>query len=144
MDPAGQKPQRTKVLFVCIGNSCRSQLAEAIARYHASDVMEAESAGTSPFGSVAAPTLAVLQENGIRAEGHYSKGIDEVRDFFEPEIVVNMSGRLVNGMFPTATMMEWQIDDPFGSDPETYRRIYGQIEKRVNKLAAELRKKEKK
>lgn len=144
MDRPGQEPQRTRVLFVCIGNSCRSQLAEAIARYHASDVIEAESAGTSPFGSVAPPTLAVLQENGIRAEGHYSKGIDDVKEFFEPEIVVNMSGRRMNGLFPDATVMEWEVDDPFGSDPQTYRRIYGQIEKRVSKLAEELRKREKK
>lgn len=144
MDGPPQESQRTKVLFVCVGNSCRSQLAEAIARDHASDVIEAESAGTSPFGSVAAPTLAVLQENGIRAEGHYSKGIDEVMEFFEPEIVVNMSGRTMNGIFPDATVMKWEIDDPFGSEPQTYRRIYGQIEKRVSKLAEELRKKEKK
>ena len=144
MDTSERGPQRTKVLFVCVGNSCRSQLAEAIARDHASDVIEAESAGTSPFGSVAGPTLAVLQENGIRAEGHYSKGIDEVREFFEPEIVVNMSGRTMDGMFPLAALTEWEIDDPFGSEPETYRRIYAQIEKRVNKLAEELRKKGKK
>ena len=144
MGASPQAPQRTKVLFVCVGNSCRSQLAEAIARDHASDVIEAESAGTSPFGSVAAPTLATLQENGIRAEGHYSKGIDDVKEFFEPEIVVNMSGRTMNGVFPGAILVEWEIDDPFGSDPETYRRIYAQIEKRVSNLAAELRKKEKK
>ncbi|MGH9728073.1 MAG: low molecular weight phosphatase family protein [Candidatus Acidiferrales bacterium] len=129
------------MLFVCIGNSCRSQLAEAIARHYASDVIETESAGTSPFGSVAGPTLAVLQENGIRAEGHYSKGIDDVTEFFKPEIVVNMSGRTMNGTFPGATLVEWEVDDPFGSDPETYRRIYAQIEKRVIRLAAELRKK---
>ncbi|HEV2183114.1 MAG TPA: low molecular weight phosphatase family protein [Candidatus Acidoferrales bacterium] len=144
MDASEREPQRTKVLFVCVGNSCRSQLAEAIARHHASDVIEAESAGTSSFGSVAAPTLAVLQENGIRAEGHYSKGIDEVIEFFEPAIVVNMSGRTMNGIFPGASVVEWEIDDPFGSEAETYRRIYAQIEKRVSKLAAELRKKDKK
>ena len=144
MGASPQEPQRTKVLFICVGNSCRSQLAEAIAREHASDVIEAESAGTSPFGSVAAPTLAVLQENGIRAEGHYSKGIDDVLEFFDPEIVVNMSGRAMNGIFPDATVLEWEVDDPFGSDPETYRRIYAQIEKRVNKLVGELRKKGKK
>ncbi|HLJ40340.1 MAG TPA: arsenate reductase ArsC [Candidatus Acidoferrales bacterium] len=143
MDASDQEPQRTKVLFVCVGNSCRSQLAEAIARHYASDVIEAESAGTSPFGSVAPPTLAVLQENGIRAEGHYSKGMDDVSEFFDPEIVVNMSGRTLDGMFPGAALTEWQIDDPFGSEAQTYRRIYGQIEKRVSKLAAELRKKAK-
>ncbi|HEV2615691.1 MAG TPA: hypothetical protein VGU63_03665 [Candidatus Acidoferrales bacterium] len=144
MDESLQESQRTRVLFICVGNSCRSQLAEAIARHYASDVIETESAGTSPFGSVAAPTLGVLQENGIRAEGHYSKGIDDVLEFFKPEIVVNMSGRAMNGMFPGAAVVKWEVDDPFGSDPQTYRRIYAQIEKRVIKLAAELRKKEKK
>jgi protein-tyrosine-phosphatase len=115
-------------------------LAEAIARHSAPDLIEAESAGTSPFGRVAAATLAVLQENGIRAEGHYSKGIDDVRAFFEPQIVVNMSGRVMDGVFPDAALVEWEIEDPFGSDPKTYRRIYAKIEKRVNQLAAELRK----
>lgn len=130
--------QRTKVLFVCIGNSCRSQLAEAIARHYAPDLIEAESAGTSPFGRVAPPTLAVLQEMGIRAEGHYSKSIDDVMAIFAPQIVVNMSGREIDGMFPGANVVDWRIEDPFGSDPETYRRIYGEIEEQVKKLAARL------
>jgi len=140
MDTPEQEPQRTKVLFVCVGNSCRSQLAEAIARHHAPDLIEAESAGTRPLGFVARETLAVLQENGIRAEGHHSKSIDDARILFEPEIVVNMSGRRLNGMFPSATILDWEIEDPFGDDLETYQRIYAAIEKRVKKLVMDLRK----
>ena len=140
MDATALEPQRTKVLFVCVGNSCRSQLAEAIARQYAPDLIEAESAGTRPLGFVALETLAVLQENGIRAEGHHSKSIDEARILFEPKIVVNMSGRRLNGMFPDATVLDWEIEDPFGNDAETYQRIYAEIERRVKKLVIDLRK----
>ena len=139
MNTLENRRRRTKVLFVCIGNSCRSQLAEAIARQHAADVIEAESAGTAPLGFVARETLAALQENGIRAEGHYSKSIEEAGTFFEAEMVVNMSERRLDGMFPGAAVVEWKIEDPFGSGPEVYQRIYAEIEGRVKKLAANLR-----
>ena len=55
-------PPRTKVLFLCIGNACRSQMAEAIARHSASDVIEATSAGLVPFGEIPSTTLEVLRE----------------------------------------------------------------------------------
>ena len=64
---------RVKVLFLCIGNSCRSQMAEAIARHRAEDIIEPSSAGLVPFGEIAPPTLKVLDEAGISASGQYSK-----------------------------------------------------------------------
>ncbi len=130
--------RRKKILFVCIGNSCRSQMAEALARYHAAELIEAESAGISPLGVVSREALAVLQEMGIRAEGHYSKSINDALQFFAPEIVVNMSGRKLNVSFGTAEMLDWKVADPYGSDLETYRRICGDIESRVKKLVREL------
>lgn len=132
--------RRYKVLFVCVGNSCRSQIAEAIARHYAPHVMEAESAGISPLGRVALETLAVLQEKGIRAEGHYSKSISDVLEFFEPQVVVNMSGHKLNGWFARETVLEWDIEDPYGTEMGIYRRIYGNIEEKVKKLASDLRK----
>jgi len=140
MSAAGENPQRVKVLFVCVGNSCRSQIAEAIARHYAPHLIDAESAGTAPHGRVALETLAVLQERGIRAEGHYSKSISEVLAFFEPQIIVNMSGQRLNGWFARETILDWKIEDPFGSDLEIYRRIYKSIEEKVKKLASDLRK----
>lgn len=140
MKKAAKNPQRTKVLFVCVGNSCRSQIAEAIARHFAPHTIDAESAGTLPHGRVAMETLAVLQEKGIRAEGHYSKSISEALEFFEPQIIVNMSGGRLNGWFGRETILDWKIEDPFGSDLEIYRRIYESIEKNVKKLAKDLRK----
>ncbi len=132
--------QRVKVLFVCVGNSCRSQMAEAIARHYAPHMMDAESAGTSPLGRVALETMAVLQEKGIRAEGHYSKSITEVLGFFEPQIVVNMSGQKLNGWFSRGPILEWKIEDPYGSEMGIYRRIYKSIEEKVKKLASDLHK----
>jgi protein-tyrosine-phosphatase len=119
-------------------------MAEAIARYHAPKLIEAESAGTVPFGRVAPETLAVLQEIGIRAEGHYSKSINDVLEFFEPQIVVNMSGQELNGWFATKEIVDWKVGDPFGSDLEIYRRICRNIEGKVKKLADDLEQEKKK
>lgn len=143
MNSPGPGPRKTRVLFVCIGNSCRSQIAEALARHIYPDLIEAESAGLAPLGIVARETLAALQERGIRAEGLYSKGISDAGAFFEPEIVVNISGHRVNGFFPQTKTLEWEIKDPFGSDPETYRQIIRVTEQLLKNLADELQRGEK-
>lgn len=119
-------------------------MAEALARHHAPDLIEAESAGLSPFGSVAPETLAVLQEIGIRAEGHYSKSINDVLQFFEPQMVVNMCGKNLNGWFATKDIVDWKVEDPFGNELEIYRRICRNIEGKMHKLVADLRREKKK
>src|SRR5260370_18049171 len=84
--------QRTKVLFLCIGNACRSQMAEAIARHSASDVIDPSSAGLVPFGEIPSTTLTVLRERGISAEGQSSNPL-RPEDVSVAEIVINMSAR---------------------------------------------------
>jgi protein-tyrosine-phosphatase len=83
---------RTKVLFLCIGNACRSQMAEAIARHGASDVIEASSAGLVPFGEIPATTLDTLRERGISANGQSSKALRS-EDVVAVDLVINMTGR---------------------------------------------------
>jgi arsenate reductase (thioredoxin) len=144
MNQQKTKSPPTKVLFVCIGNSCRSQMAEAIARYRAPNLIVAESAGIRPLGQVAPEALAVLQESGIRAEGHYSKSINEVLQFFEPQIVVNMSGHKLAGWFATDEILDWKVEDPYGSELEVYRRICRNIEDKVKKLLDDLEREKKK
>lgn len=109
-------------------------MAEALVRYHASNLIEAESAGVRPLGHVSPEALAVLQEMGIRAEGHYSKSINDVLQFFEPEIVVNMSGQKLQGWFATKEIIDWKVQDPYGSELETYRKICSTIEAKVLKF----------
>ncbi len=66
-----------RLLFVCTGNSARSQLAEGLANHLGAGRVEAQSAGTMPFG-VSSYAVAVLRERGIDIAGHYSKGLDDV------------------------------------------------------------------
>jgi arsenate reductase (thioredoxin) len=70
---------KSKVLFLCTGNSCRSQIAEAIVNARLSEQWEAQSAGTRPAGYVHPMAIQVLQEIGIVHAGH-SKSVDEIRD----------------------------------------------------------------
>ena len=103
-----------RVLFVCLGNSCRSPMAEAIARRNASDVIEASSAGLAPLGFVAEMTIKTLLRNGYPVEGLRSKPI--LREAWEAaDIVINMSGRARELAFREyARVEDWDIEDPYG------------------------------
>ncbi len=138
-DISKSEPRRVKVLFVCLGNSCRSPMAEAIARHAAADVIEASSAGMIALGFVARPTIRVLEELGYAAEGLHSKML--TRDAVDSaDLVVNMSGRSFPQLANGHTQVEdWEVGDPFGEDPEVYRKICKEIERRVEELAARLR-----
>lgn len=132
--------QRSKVLFLCLGNACRSQMAEAIAKHVAADVIEPSSAGLVPFGEITGPTLAVLGEHGISAEGQSSKSLRS--DLMSSaDLVVNMTGRSGAAIFtePTPPVEDWAVGDPFGFDLGVYRSIRDQIEARVEDLARRLR-----
>ena len=80
-----------KVLFVCVGNCVRSQMAEAIARRDASDVIVPESAGLHPLGFIDKTAIAVLAERGISVAGQHSKGLRD-HTLSKPDLVINMSG----------------------------------------------------
>ena len=131
---------RTRVLFVCYGNACRSQMAEGFAKAFHSDVIEAESAGVSPLGFVPPETAASMLELDISLVGHHSKGMDAV-DLRSFDLVVNMSGF----PFPTAftravTVVEWDVDDPYTGNEKKYRKVRDDIERRVAQLAESIRK----
>src|SRR6266404_2580302 len=112
------KTRRAKVLFVCIGNSCRSPMAEAIARQDALQEIEASSAGLAP--------------QPISAEAWESA-----------DVVINMSGRAREFAFRNFTghakAEDWQIEDPYG-DAEKYQGTYEAVQRRVTELAQRIRK----
>jgi len=130
--------KRTRVLFVCVGNSCRSPMAEALARHSASDVFEATSAGISPLGHVADLTRKILLEKGVNASGLESKGVREAAAV-APELLINMTGIPGRTIFPDMIVEDWDVEDPYGEDLATYRRICEDIEARVEELAERLR-----
>lgn len=138
--PPAALPLLQRVLFVCIGNSCRSPMAEALARHLAADVIEPSSAGLRPLGYVMEETLVVLAEAGVPCDGLASKPLR--RDALTAaSLVVNLSGTPAEKLFDVAAspVEDWQVGDPFGSDLGVYRRIRDEIETRVRDLARRLR-----
>jgi arsenate reductase (thioredoxin) len=143
-DPATQptskeKSNRKKVLFICLGNACRSPMAEAIARRDAADVIEACSAGLSPLGYVPVLTTQTLATNGYSIESLASTPITrEVWD--AADMVINMSGVAKERAFTDPGKVEdWDVQDPYGSDPVLYQTIYEDIQRKVAQLAERLR-----
>lgn len=136
------KTRRAKVLFVCIGNSCRSPMAEAIAWRDASQEIEASSAGLAPLGFVAEMTTLTLLKNGYAFDGLASKSL--LSEAWESaDMVINMSGRASEVAFcnfrADAKIEDWEIEDPYG-DSEKYQGTFEKVQQRVAELAGRLRK----
>jgi arsenate reductase len=130
-------PGRKRVLFVCVGNSCRSQMAEGFAKALGGDLLEVHSAGLSPALFVQPETHEVMAEHGIRLIGQRPKGIEMLaREPFD--VVVNMSGQLLPRL-QAARVIEWRVRDPIGRSESVYRDVAAQIEQLVRGLISELR-----
>jgi protein-tyrosine-phosphatase len=128
-----------RILFICIGNSCRSPMAEAITRSLAGDRVEALSAGLSPLGWISDQTLSTLRTLGYDVEGLSSKGLQDV-PLENVDIVVSLLGGRGLDAIPVAvgTRREsWPIVDPFGEDEELYLAVARELESRIGQLLAE-------
>jgi arsenate reductase len=134
-----------KVLFVCTGNSCRSQMAEGFTRHYGRGVIEPYSAGTHPT-ALHPVTVDVMAERGIDISGHRSKGIADVPQ--DVEVVVTVCDQAAEEcpLFPGAhTMLHWSLPDPAkatGTPEEvkaTFRAVRDDIEARVRSLVRQLR-----
>jgi len=140
---------KIKVLFLCVGNSCRSQIAEGWARHLKSDVIEAYSAGIRPIG-VSSRTIKVMAEAGVDISAHTSKGVDELVGInFDYVVTVCDNARQQCPMFPGRTKhVHKAFDDPYfatGSEEEimaVFRRVRDQIKAFVEKLPDNLTGKE--
>ncbi len=131
--------QRTKkrILFVCIGNSCRSQMAEGFARAYGADILTAASAGLSPASIVQPLTKQVLANRNIRIDDQFPKGMEILtREQFD--VIVNMSGQRLP-LAPGAVVREWPVRDPIGEQEPVYKSVAEQIEGLVMRLILELR-----
>lgn len=127
------------VLFVCVGNSCRSQMAEGFMRHHSGGRVEAHSAGTRPASQVSDKAVEVMLEGGIDISGQRPKAIDPVLAA-SVDRVISM-GRGVEescpaGLFEGAE--DWGLDDPYGLGLEKYREVRDEIGRRVRRLLEEL------
>jgi arsenate reductase len=139
--PQQQHPQKLRVMFVCIGNSCRSPMAESIAIRDAADLFESSSAGLSPLGVVQKLTLETLQRNGYPIDALQSKAIRK-EEWADADLIINMSGYSKQRTFPHTDWQkveDWEVEDPYGSSPEDYQRVFEDIRTRIESLTARLR-----
>ena len=129
---------KAKVLFVCVENSCRSQIAEGLARLRAADVLEPMSAGSRPSGQVDPSAVQVMFEIGYDLTPHHSKSLPTIAaDRFE--YVVTMGCGDECPFIPADHHEDWDIPDPKGKPLETFREVRRVIEDRVRDLAERAR-----
>jgi protein-tyrosine-phosphatase len=135
-----QAPETSvKILFVCVGNSCRSQMAEAWANHFGKGRVQAASAGSHPLGEITKDTYTVMSEKGISLDGQWSKRLRDV-PVAEMDVVVGM-GCEVECPLPEGfkgRVVEWNVPDPYGRGIEAFRNVRDMIERQVLGLLADL------
>jgi protein-tyrosine-phosphatase len=125
------------VLFVCVENSNRSQMAEAFARMHGGDGVQAASAGSRPSGRINPKAVAAMQELGYDLTAHASKGLDAFNGT-TVDVAVTMGCGDECPMVIAGRREDWQIPDPREMSPEEFRGVRDLIQTKVRQLLAAL------
>jgi arsenate reductase len=129
--------QKTSILFVCVENSCRSQMAEGFARMLGGGLIEVFSAGSRPSGVINPEAIAAMKEVGIDISQQCSKGFKDLpRQGLD--YVVTMGCQDVCPFFPAKEEFVWDIPDPKGQGPEFFRTVRDQIKNQVVQLLLEI------
>ena len=128
---------KPSVLFVCVENANRSQMAEAFARIHGGDRVEAHSAGSRPSGRVNPRAVEFMREVGYDLTTHTSKPLDAF-DGRAIDVAVTMGCGDACPLVKARRREEWQIPDPKDLPPEQYRQVRDLIEQKVKELLAGL------
>ena len=128
---------RKRVLFVCVENSCRSQIAEAFARMHGAGAVEPYSAGSKPSGQVNPKAIASMRELGYDLSRQRSKALSEISTG-EYDVAVTMGCGDACPNVRAKQREEWNTPDPKALPPEEFRKVRDQIEQKVRELLARL------
>lgn len=125
---------KKKVLFVCIENSNRSQMAQAFATIHGGGDIEAYSAGSKPSGKINPKAIAAMKELGYDLSAHASKSLQEVETYAPFDVVVTMGCGDACPWMPAKKFVDWQIPDPREMNEEEFRKVRSLVEEKVKKL----------
>ena len=129
---------RTKVAFVCVHNSCRSQIAEALGKKMASDVFESYSAGTEIKPQMNQDAVRLMKElYGIDMEETQSSKL--VSEIPTVDVVITMGCNVNCPWLPCNHREDWGLEDPTGKDDETFRKVIQQIETKMNELIQQIK-----
>ncbi|MDE2143189.1 MAG: arsenate reductase ArsC [Elusimicrobia bacterium] len=128
---------KPRVLFVCVENSCRSQMAEGFARLYGGSKVEVFSAGSHPYGRINETAIAVMKEIGADLGAQRSKGLTDLPP--GPfDAVVTMGCGDACPHLPAARRLDWALPDPKRLPLEEFRKVRDEIATRVKALLVEL------
>ena len=127
---------KKRVLFVCVENSNRSQMAEAFARMLAGDAVEALSAGSSPSGKINPKAVRFMAERGYDLSTHASKSLDGMSGEFDAVVTMGCGDNCP--WVPARRREDWALPDPRDLDDDGYRAVRDEIAARVQRLLASL------
>lgn len=125
-----------RVLFVCVENSNRSQMAEAFAHIYGGDQIEALSAGSKPSGVINPKAIRFMGELGYDLTQQVSKSLDDVDGEFDAVITMGCGDNCP--WVPAKRREDWALPDPKHMDDDAYRGVRDEIAQRVKTLLAEL------
>ncbi|MPM14870.1 Arsenate reductase [bioreactor metagenome] len=125
---------KPKVAFICVHNSCRSQMAEALGKYLASDVFESYSAGTETKPQINQDAVRLMKKiyNIDMEETQYSKLITELPEI---DIKVTMGCNVICPFVDSKYEEDWGLDDPTGKSDEEFEIVIAEIEKKIKELS---------
>ena len=122
---------KPKIAFICVHNSCRSQIAEALGRHLAGDVFESYSAGTETKPQINRDAVRLMKEIyhiDMEAEGQYSKLIGDIP---EPDVAISMGCNVGCPFIGRPFDDNWGLEDPTGRPDEDFRNVIRGIEKNI-------------
>ena len=125
-----------RVLFICVGNACRSPMAEGFANHYGGGYLTAYGAGSKPAGVVMPDTIEVMREKGIDISHQRSKPISEI-NLLLMDCIIILDETLADLIRPgslEAEILHWFVPDPVGQSLEVYRNVRDQLEPKVLEL----------
>ncbi len=120
---------KKKVAFICVHNSCRSQMAEGWAKKLGSDVFEVYSAGTEDYPEVKPLAVQVMEEAGVDMSDHYPKLLSDIPE--EVDYLITMGCNVVCPFIPNSHSEDWGLTDPSGGPIDDYRATRDIIKEKV-------------
>lgn len=129
---------KKKVAFVCVHNSCRSQMAEGWAKKLGSDVLEVYSAGTEEYPQVKPGAVQVMEESEVDMSEHYPKLLSDIPE--DIDILITMGCNVVCPYVPCKHSEDWGLEDPSGGPIEGFRNTRDTIKEKVEDLIKRVKK----
>ncbi|MCM8783612.1 MAG: arsenate reductase ArsC [Candidatus Omnitrophica bacterium] len=128
---------KKKILFVCVENSCRSQIAEGFANHLGKDKLVAYSAGSKPAYTIEPKAVTVMRELGIDISQQNSKGFNDltVKNF---DYAITLGCKDICPFVPAEKHIHWDIEDPKGKSIEFFRKVRDELKQKIEDLIKNL------